>query len=100
MRPLEVVVVGPRLEASITLLGVGPVFCIGPLAQRGLDEALGLAVGSGRVGSGAAVVELHLLACLAELAGAVAGAVVGEQGADADAVAGEELHSRVQGADR
>ena len=41
----------------------------------------------------------HLLAGLTELAGAVAGAVVGEQGAHADAVAGEELHRRVQEAD-
>ncbi len=54
MRPLVVVVVGPWLEAGIALVGVGPVFCIGPLAQGGLDEALGLAVGSGRVGPGAA----------------------------------------------
>ena len=99
MRPFVVVVVSPRLEAGIALIRVGPVFCIGPFAQGGLDEALCLAVSSGRVGSCAAVVELHLLAGVAELAGAVAGTVVGEQGADADAVAGEELDRRVQEAD-
>ena len=43
--------------------------------------------------------ELHLLAGHAELAGAVAGAVVGEKGAHADAVAGKEVHRRVQEAD-
>src|SRR5579862_3903784 len=88
MRALVVVVVGPRLKACISLVGVGPVFCIGPFAQSGLDEAFGLSVSSGSVGPGAAMFELHLLACVAELAGSVAGAVVGEQGANADAVGG------------
>jgi len=45
------------------------------------------------------VLDLHGLADLAKLAGTVAGAVVGEQCAHADAVAGEELHGRVQEAD-
>ena len=58
MRSFAVVVVGPGLKMSVSFLGVGPVFCVGPFAQRGLDEAFGLAVGSGRVGPGAAVFDV------------------------------------------
>ena len=100
MRSLVVVVVGPRLEAGIALLGIRPVFGVGPLAQGGLDEAFGLAVGSWRIGSGAAVFDLHLLAGESEEAGAIAGAVVGEQSADADAVTSEELDRRALYPDR
>ena len=66
MWSLVVVVVGPWLQGSISLLRVGPVFCVGPFAQRGLDESLGLAVGLGRVGPGAAVFDLPSLAGLSE----------------------------------
>ena len=89
MRSFTVVVVGPWLKMSVSFVRFGPVFCSCPLAQRGLDEALGLAVGFGRVGPRAVVLDLHGLADLAKLAGTVAGAVVGEQSAHADAVAGE-----------
>src|ERR1041385_5802447 len=63
---------------------------VGPLAQGGLDEAFGLAVGAGSVGTGKAVLDAELKAGGAELAGAIAGAVVGEQAADGDAVLGVE----------
>src|SRR5271157_2201476 len=96
MRAFVVVIVGPRLEAGIALVGIGPVFCVGPFAQRGLDKALGFAVGSWRVGPGAAVVELHLQASQTKLSRSITGAIVGEQCADADAVAGEELHRGAQ----
>ena len=99
MGSFAIVVIVPWLEVSIPLLGVGPVSGVCPLAQSGLDKAFGLAIGSGRVWSGAAVFELHLLAGGAELSGSVAGAIVGEQGADADAVVGEEVHRRVEEAD-
>jgi hypothetical protein len=46
---------------------------------------LGLVVGSWRIGSGVAGFELHLLAGESEETGAIAGAVVGEQGAAQDA---------------
>src|SRR6185437_13079141 len=91
MRSLVVVVVGPWLQAVVSLQGVGPVFCVGPFAQGGLDEALRLAIGSGCVRSGSAMLDGHLLAGLTELSGAVTGAVVSKQGAHADAVHGEEL---------
>ena len=60
---------------------------IGPFSKSGLDEALGLAVGSGSVGPGADVLEAELLAGVAEGVGFVARAVVGEDAADADAKA-------------
>jgi hypothetical protein len=41
--------------------------------------------------------DLHLPAGSSELTGAVAGDIVGEQCADADAVAVEELHRRAAG---
>lgn len=85
-----VVVVVPGFEAGVALVGVGPVFGIGPLVQRGLDEAFCLAIGLRRVGSGAAVPDVELLAGEPEAVGAVTAAVVGEQGAHADAVGGEE----------
>ena len=67
MGSLTVVVVDPWLQVSVSLLGVGPVFCVSLFAQRGLDESLSLAVGSGCVRSGAAVFDSHLLTGLAEL---------------------------------
>jgi len=45
MRPGEVVVVSPGSECEVALIGVGPVSGVGPLAQGGLDEAFGFAVG-------------------------------------------------------
>src|ERR1700747_843731 len=74
----------------IAFLRVEVMANIGPLAQGGLNEALGLAVGAGSVGKGEAVLDAELEAGGAEVAGAVAGAVVGEQAADGDAVLGVE----------
>jgi len=67
MRTEEVVVVSPRTEVLVSLLGVGPVFCVGPLTQGGLDEAFGLAVGLRRVGSGAVVFDSELKASLTKV---------------------------------
>lgn len=75
------------------------MFCIGPLAQSGLDKAFGFSVGLGRVGSGAAMLNLQAAAGLTELSGAVAAAVIGEQSAHPDAMAGEELPRMVQEGD-
>ena len=46
MRTAEVVVLQPWREMLITFLGVEVMSDVGPLAQCGLDEALGLAVGA------------------------------------------------------
>src|SRR5213080_4483039 len=63
---------------------------VGPLAQCSLDEAFGLAVGAGSVRAGEAVLDAELEAGGAEVSRAIAGAVVGEQAADGDAVLGVE----------
>ena len=99
MRSNAVVIVDPRLQVSISLLRIGPVFGICPFAQGGLDEPFGLSVGSRCVRSGTAVFDGHLLASVTELSGAIAGAVVGKKCAHADAMSGEDLDGRVQEAD-
>ena len=53
---------------------------VGPLAQSGLDEAFGFAVGLGGVGASAAVLQTHLLAGAAKMVGAIATAVIGPAG--------------------
>ena len=63
---------------------------VGPLAQGGLDEAFGFAVGAGSVGTGEAVLDAELEAGSAEVARAIARAVVSKQAADDDAVLGVE----------
>ena len=61
--------------------------CIGPFAQCGLDKALGLAVGFGRVGLGADVLQVQLPTGIAESEGLIATAVVGHDTGDGDAEA-------------
>ena len=62
--------------------GVGAA--VGPAAQQGLDEALGLAVGARRVGPGTQVAQPKLLAMHSPGARAVGGAVVGHHLLDGD----------------
>ena len=88
----EVVVVGPGSQGEVALLRVGPVSGVGPLAEGSLDEALGFAVSLRRVRARAAVLEAHLQTNLAKLVGAIAAAVIGEQGADGDAMASEKVN--------
>ena len=59
-----------------------------PFAQGGLDEALGLAVRTRRVGPGVDELEAEPAAEVAEASGAVARAVVGHDAFDGDAEAG------------
>src|SRR5271170_177833 len=99
MRAGKVVVVGPGSESEVALLRVGPVSGVGPLAQGGLDEALGFAVGLRGVGASAVVFEAHLAASATELMGAIAAAIIGEQGANGDAVASEEVHGMLEKSD-
>src|SRR5260370_345648 len=63
---------------------------VGPLAQRGLDEALGLAIGFRRVGLGAQVLDFEQPQCLRVTTGSEAGAVVGHDAIDLDAMGPEE----------
>ena len=75
---------------QIAFLRVEVMANVGPLAQSGLDKAFRLAVGAGSVRAGEAVLDGELEAGGAEVSGAIAGAVVGEQAADGDAVLGVE----------
>src|SRR5678815_2019643 len=99
MGSLAVVVVGPGGEAEVTLVGVEPVSSIGPLAEGGLDEAFGFAVGLRRVRTSAAVFEAHVLASVAELVRTITAAVVGKQSAHADAVASEKVNGILEEGD-
>jgi hypothetical protein len=63
---------------------------VGPLAQGSLNEAFGFAVGARSVRAGEAVLDAELEAGSAEVSGAIARTVVGEQAADGDAVLGIE----------
>jgi hypothetical protein len=92
MRSVEVVIVEPGRELLIAFFGVGPVAGVGPFAESSLNEAFGLAVGARGIGTSEAVAKAELGAAVAELVGAITTAVVGEQGADADAVLGIKSH--------
>src|SRR6516165_838594 len=52
MGSAEVVVTEPSGQGSTTLAGAGIGPNVGPLAQQGLDEALGLAIGLRSIGPG------------------------------------------------
>ena len=82
---MPIVVVEPG-EQMVGALEGGEVGAgIGPFAEGGLDEALGLAVGARGVGAGEAVADAEAAASTTEVAGAVTGTIVGEQASDADA---------------
>lgn len=99
MRSFEVVVAGPRSEGEVAWLGVGPVSGVGPLTWSSLDKAFGFAVGLWRVGPSAAVLEAHLKTNVAKLVEAIAAAVIGEQGAHGDAMAGEKINGFLEKGD-
>src|SRR5690554_2939882 len=74
-----------QLPSSVIGVWVGPG--VGPFAERGLDEALCLAVGPWRIGPGADVLEPEITAGIAEGFGAIARAVVGHHPRNGDAQA-------------
>ena len=91
-----VVVVQPGVDGLAALAGAGIGSGVGPFAQGGLDEALGLAVGPGRVGPGAQMPEAGVGAGVAEIVRAVGRAVVGHDALDGDAVAAEPAERAVE----
>ena len=99
MGTVEVVMLQPGQEMLIAFVGVEVMANVGPLAQGGLNEAFGLAVGARSVGAGEAVLDAELEAGGAEVAGTIAGTVVGEQAANGDAVQGVEGECGVQEGD-
>ena len=85
VRAMPVVVMDPGVESVRALAGVLIGEAVSPFAQGGLDEALGLTVGLGPVGSGELVLQAQLLASLGKVLGAEGRPVVGEQAANAHA---------------
>ena len=88
MRTMPIVLMEPARQFESALLGVVVSATVGPFAQSGLDESFGFAVGARSVRSGKTLANAELLAEAAEVAGAVAGTVIGEQAGDGDAEAG------------
>src|SRR5690606_23736113 len=83
------------------LLGVFVAACVCPLAQAGLDEAFGLAIGARRVGPGPEMAQAKSAHQAAEALGAVAGAVVGHDAGNPypeAAVVAQRLKKRATGA--
>src|SRR5258706_5213450 len=90
MWPMPIVSVQPlgQMSGSIVRCQVGP--SVGPFAQRGLDEALGLAIGFWRVGFGAQVLDFEQAQCLGVTTGSEADAVVGHDALNLNAMGPEE----------
>src|ERR1035441_7693188 len=99
MGPGEVVVGGPGLQVLVAFIRIFPVFGVDPFAQGGLDESFGLAVGSRGVGPGSVMFDFELVAGCAKLVRSVGASVVGEQGANADSMAGIEVEGVTQECD-
>src|SRR3954451_20367349 len=82
---MPVVWVQPDRQRSGAVIRGGVGLSVGPFAQGGLDEALGLAVGLGRIGLGPDVLETEIATGRAEGLGAKAGAIVGHHTGNRDA---------------
>src|ERR1700735_346947 len=70
MRSMPVVAVKPARQLSGAVFRGFVGSCVGPFAQAGLNEALGLSVGFGRVGFGPQVLDLEPAQGLGVAAGA------------------------------
>src|SRR5680860_520285 len=90
MRSGSIVVIDEGRQAGHPRGGVMEGAGVGPLAQQGADEAFGLAVGLGPVGTRLAQRHAQALGRGREQPGAIAAAVVTQHALDADAVAGVE----------
>src|SRR5215203_3660115 len=84
MWALPVVVVDPRWERLSACGRTAERHGVGPLADQGLDEALGLAVGAGSIGPCSHVPDLVPLAAASEHLRDIGGPVVRQDAPDAD----------------
>src|SRR5438046_801294 len=96
---MPVVAVEKGLEAVVAFGGGVVRMSVGPLAEGGLDEALGLAVGLGSVRAGEAVCESELSHGGLHRFRAVTGAIVGVNALNLDAEALEESEGGVEEGD-
>src|SRR6266851_9370512 len=87
MAALPIVVIQPDGQGlgAVARARVGPA--VRPLAQEGLDEALGLAIRARGVGARAEVAHAQAAAEAGKPGGDIAGAIVGQDAPDAEAVA-------------
>jgi hypothetical protein len=84
MRAVEIVVMEVEREAGRAVVAGVVGAGISPLAGDGLDEAFGLAIGLGAVGSGEEVFEAQLVAGGGKEFGAISGSAIGEDALDGD----------------
>src|SRR6185312_1868097 len=87
MRAVPIVHMGPDWQVLGSALGGLVCASVGPFPEGGLDEALGLAVGLWRIGSGSDVPEAEFTTGVLEGEGSVARTVVGHDARDGDAEA-------------
>ena len=85
VRVMPVVVMGPEGQRGSALSGVLIEAGVEPLADGGLDEAFGLAVGARRIDAGVHMAEIESTTGVAEPIGVKTGAIVGHDAAGADA---------------
>ena len=99
MAPAAVIDRQIAAQPAVSLLRVWDGHGIGPFLAEGLDKALGLAVGSGRVGPGADVPQPQGLAGPGERLGDVGRAVIAHHPAALDALAVEPGDGSAEEAD-
>ena len=97
---MDIVSMQPVRQRLVAPIAVFVASSVGPFAQRGLDEAFGLAVGSGRIGPGEAVLDPQTKALGSEQLGSIGPAVVGQQPGDGDTQSGVEVNGFSKEADR
>src|SRR5258705_712824 len=86
MGAMEIIVMEVEWETKSAviagIIGAG----VGPLTGEGLDEAFGLAVGLGAIGSSEEMLEAELVAGGGKEFGAIGRTAIGEDGLDGDAM--------------
>src|SRR5690606_13810371 len=70
---------------------------VGPLAQRGLDEALGLAIGSWRIGASTKMLEFEATTQAPKAPGQITGTIVGQYALESNAQTSVIANSLDQG---
>ncbi len=96
MGTVPVVVVQPLVQHGIALVRGGVLAGVSPLAQAGLDESLGFAIGPRRVGLGSDVLDAKGFEQFGKGCGAIAGSVVGQDPPEGNSQAGVALQSAQQ----
>src|SRR5688572_4097895 len=99
MRPMPIVVMQPRGEGTRSFFRMSIEPDVGPLEERGFDEAFGLAVGAGRVGTSEEVANPELSTGRREAPRAIARAVVRHDSRHSDPETAQATDGATQEAD-